>query len=116
MLQLLDTIDNYNNYIDNYEKYGVDENRAAYDFIVDEAGLITSIVAGGKIGSVVGTAIGGPVGLVVGVVAGAGVGIISDVTINVISDGLYDNVLEPAADWWNDTCNDIGDWWDSLWW
>lgn len=112
----LDTIDNYNNNIDNYEKYGVDVNRAAYDFIVDETGLITSIVAGGKIGSAVGTAIGGPVGLVVGVVVGAGVGIISDVTINVIGDGLYDNVIEPAVDWWNDTCNDIGDWWDSLWW
>lgn len=112
---VIDTLENYNENKENYELYGVDQDRASYDFLIDETGLIASIAVGTKIGGSIG-ALGGPIASVVGVIIGAVASVAADVVINKAGDILFDNILEPATDWWNDTCNDVGDWWDTLWW
>lgn len=115
----IESIDNYNNAIDSYEKYGVDEDKAKFDFIVDEIGLISSTAAGGYVGGAVGSLFG-PAGTVVGTAVGGFIGMIIesmvDNIINSIGDFVYDNIIEPKDNFMKDLWNEIEDWWDILCW
>lgn len=110
-----------------YAYYGADEFEACYGFVCDQvssiAGSQLGKMAGSAIGTTVGTKLGGflgiaggPIGTVVGVVAGGVVGATLGVAISEVGKVAYDEVIEPARNWWKDTCNDIEDWWNMMWW
>ena len=106
----------YENYVEN----GYELDDVVVDTGFDIAGVLLTIKAGGEAGSYIGGLIGGPGGAVAGIAGGVVVsGLVSllwDGVIKPVGIELYDNVLEPAGEWIVDKVNDIGDWWDSLWW
>ena len=59
---------------------------------------------------------GGVVGTVGGFVIGATVNIVYSMVVDPILTAAYDNIVEPVGEWVEDKLNDLGDWWDSLWW
>lgn len=81
---------------------------------------VAGAAAGDKIGGVVGTAVnpgvGTAAGIAAGVVVGGIVGLVCDGVVKPICIDIYDNALEPAGEWIGDRFNDLGDWWDSVWW
>lgn len=95
---------------------------------IDVGGILVAGAAGQAAGQyicgAVGTAVGGPVGTVVGGVVGTVGGFVIGATVNIVYSmvvdpiltAAYDNVVEPVGEWVEDKLNDLGDWWDSLWW
>ena len=95
---------------------------------IDVGGILVAGAAGQAAGQyicgAVGTAVGGPVGTVVGGVVGTVGGFVIGATVNIVYSTVvdpiltaaYDNVVEPVGEWVEDKLNDLGDWWDSLWW
>ncbi|MDU4788582.1 hypothetical protein ACQPUQ_15590 [Clostridium paraputrificum] len=95
---------------------------------IDVGGILVAGAAGQAAGQyicgAVGTAVGGPVGTVIGGVVGTVGGFVIGATVNIVYSTVvdpiltaaYDNVVEPVGEWVEDKLNDLGDWWDSLWW
>lgn len=95
---------------------------------IDVGGILVARAAGQATGQyicgAVGTAVGGPVGTVVGGVVGTVGGFVIGATVNIVYSmvvdpiltAAYDNIVEPVGEWVEDKLNDLGDWWDSLWW
>ncbi len=105
---------------ENYFENGYELDDVIVDTKFNVAGVLVSAEVGAEAGSYVGGLIGGPVGAGVGIAVGAVVagvvGLLWDGVIKPVGIELYENVLEPAEEWIGDKVNDIGDWWDSLWW
>lgn len=104
---------------DNYKLYGVDVQNAWYDFGIDMASLITYTFTSAKISSFVGTLFGPEgtvIGFIVGTIVGVAGGLFASNIIDKTGDFLYDNLVEPATDWFLDICNDVSDWWEAFLW
>ena len=108
---------------EDYSKNGVELDDAIVAAGIDGLGIAVSVVGGAKIGGAIGGAIGLPatpvgsvIGIGIGVVAGGTVGLLYGVVVEPILTIVYNDVVEPIGEWIGDVANDIGDWWDSLWW
>lgn len=107
-----------------FTKDGVELDDCIVDAGLEWGGICVSAAvgsaAGEKIGAAVGTVaspgVGTGVGIGAGLIIGGITGVVYDVAVKPIGTFVYDNALEPAGEWTVDRFNDIGDWWDSLWW
>lgn len=104
---------------DEITKNGKELDDAALSASLDIGALALGMWTGGKAGAAIGTAIGGPVGAGVGFVSGVIIGGGTQAAANWASkyvEEAYDEYVEPEIQEGLDELNDLGDWWDSLWW
>lgn len=107
-----------------YSKNGVELDDVVVAAGIDTLGIVASAYGGGlvgvKAGAIAGSFFAPPVGTivggVVGLVAGVGLGFLYGAVIDPILTDLYNEVVEPGLDWVEDQFNEIGDWWDTIWW
>lgn len=116
---ILTAIEVYSSADENYKDYtlyGEDVQKSWYDFGMDMSVIVASAKAGEIVGGAVGTAFGGPIGTIAGFVVGVGTGAFTGAVISFFDDIIYDKLVEPAADWFLDVCNDVSDWWEAFLW
>lgn len=109
---------------DAFYKDGVELDDCIVDAGLSLGGLYVSTVAGATAGEYIGGAagtafspgVGTGAGIVGGLVVGGVVGLVYDGIVKPVGVAIYENALEPAGEWIGDRVNDVGDWWDSLWW
>ena len=109
---------------EDYSKNGVELDDAIIAESIDGLGIVASVVTGTivttKVTTVIGTSIapgvGTVVGFVVGVAAGIGFSFLYELVVDPFLTDVYNNSVEPFLKEARDDLNDIGDWWDTLWW
>jgi len=98
-----------------------DENGAELDDVVVDVGIswggVMASTAGGAYATslALGT-VGTSVAPGVGTAIGMGSGFVYGALVKPVLTEAYKDVVKPAGEWIGNKANDVGDWWDSLWW